>query len=227
MKLSDVTEQVEFAQLCVFLLSTSFFHDERSVTLMKTAVELNKAVLIVVLPGQRFGPSRNARKTASFPENAFNPSWDPFMPELKSAFADIAVTWHKEHETASLSQFLRRVHTMYKHVNSDEPLFDVHKVHMQLVQEEEAELDRARNAEMPGGPMKWKWSDKVFDQFLSHKITDAKDIVLTWYNAMSACGFNPFLDRMSLDRVENIPLYVKQTCSFIIAVTKHLYDSYW
>eukprot|EP00327_Prymnesium_parvum_P015384 CAMPEP_0113291852 /NCGR_PEP_ID=MMETSP0008_2-20120614/34296_1 /TAXON_ID=97485 /ORGANISM="Prymnesium parvum" /LENGTH=1239 /DNA_ID=CAMNT_0000143845 /DNA_START=65 /DNA_END=3784 /DNA_ORIENTATION=+ /assembly_acc=CAM_ASM_000153 len=191
------------------------------------AIELGKAVLIVVLPGQRFGPTKEGKRTASFPENAFNPAWTPFVPEVKPAFADIAVTWHNDHETASLSQFLRRLHTMYKHVNNGASLYDVKLVHMELVKQEELELEKVRNSVMPGGPMQWDWKEKVFDQFLSHKITDAKDIVLTWYNAMSACGFNPFLDRMSLDRVENIPLYVKQTCSFIIAVTSHLYESYW
>ena len=70
-------------------------------------------------------------------------------------------------------------------------------------------------------------TSKVFDQFLSHKITDAKDVVLTWYNAMGACGFNPFLDRMNLDRVENIPMYVEQTCTFVLAITANLYGSYW
>ena len=68
---------------------------------------------------------------------------------------------------------------------------------------------------------------QVFDAFLSHKITDAKDVVLTWYNALSALGYNPFVDRLSLDAVENIPTYVEQTASFVIAVTSNLFHSYW
>ena len=71
------------------------------------------------------------------------------------------------------------------------------------------------------------WDTKVFDVFLSHKITDAKDIVLTWYNALSALGYHPFLDRLSLDAVENIPKYVEQTVTFAIAVTSNLWQSYW
>ena len=35
--------------------------------------------------------------------------------------------------------------------------------------------------------LSWDWNTKVFDSFLSHKITDAKDIVLTWYNAFVVC----------------------------------------
>ena len=70
-------------------------------------------------------------------------------------------------------------------------------------------------------------SEKKFDQFLSHKISDAKDVVLTWYNALSALGHNPFLDRLSLDAVENIPKYVEQSVTVVIAVTSHLWQSYW
>ena len=73
----------------------------------------------------------------------------------------------------------------------------------------------------------WDWSMKVFDVFLSHKITDAKDIVLTWYNAFTALGYVSFLDRISLDAVENIPKYVEQTATFTIAVTSNLFVSYW
>uniref|UniRef100_A0A7S3BTB0 TRP C-terminal domain-containing protein n=1 Tax=Haptolina ericina TaxID=156174 RepID=A0A7S3BTB0_9EUKA len=75
--------------------------------------------------------------------------------------------------------------------------------------------------------LEWDWDTKVFDVFLSHKITDAKDIVLTWYNALSALGYHPFLDRLSLDAVENIPKYVEQTVTFAIAVTSNLWQSYW
>ena len=75
--------------------------------------------------------------------------------------------------------------------------------------------------------LQWAWADKVFDAFLSHKITDAKDIVLTWYNTLSALGYNPFVDRLNLDAVENIPTYVEQTATFVIAVTSNLFVSYW
>eukprot|EP00966_Prymnesium_polylepis_P114893 2655222-Prymnesium_polylepis.2 len=39
--------------------------------------------------------------------------------------------------------------------------------------------------------------------------------------------YNPFLDRLSLDAVENIPMYVEQTVTFVIAVTSQLFVSYW
>ena len=62
---------------------------------------------------------------------------------MKTAFADIAVTWHQEHETASLSQFLRRVHTISKHITDGDSLFDVHNVHMQLVRAEKRSSRRS------------------------------------------------------------------------------------
>eukprot|EP00966_Prymnesium_polylepis_P154930 3577867-Prymnesium_polylepis.1 len=194
---------------------------------MLHSIKLKKAMLLVVLPNQKWGSTQDSPRIATFPENAFNPSWTPFMPEVKLAFADIAVIWHKEHQTASLSQFLRRLHAIYKHVNDGKSLYDIHTVHMKLVRAEEDELDEVRTSVPPGGPMDWDWDRKVYDMFLSHKITDAKDIVLTWYNAMSANGFHPFLDRINLDRVDNIPMFVEQTCNFIIAITKNLYVSYW
>ena len=75
--------------------------------------------------------------------------------------------------------------------------------------------------------LEWDWDSKTFDVFLSHKITDAKDVVLTWYNALAALGYVPFLDRLSLDAVENIPRYVQETVTFAIAVTANLWQSYW
>jgi len=224
---SEAMRQIRQSQLCVFLLSNSFFYDERSKELMLLAIEQDKVMLLVVLPNQKWGAQRDGPRNATFPENAFNPSWTPFMPEMKPAFSDIAVIWHKDHDTASLSQFLRRTNTIYKHVNRGASLYDAHTVHMKLVQAEEDELENVRISTPPGGPMVWDWNHKVYDMFLSHKITDAKDIVLTWYNAMSATGFYPFLDRINLDRVDNIPLFVEQTCNFIIAITKNLYVSYW
>merc|ERR1719183_2436018 len=75
--------------------------------------------------------------------------------------------------------------------------------------------------------LEWKWEEKVFDVFLSHKITDAKDIVLSWYNTLSAMEYKPFLDRLTLDKVENIPMYVEQTVTVAIAVSTNLFQSYW
>jgi len=94
---------------------------------------------------------------------------------------------------------------------------------------EEEDLQKASTIELAGQetPLGWDWSSKVFDVFLSHKITDAKDVVLSWYNALSALGYHPFLDRLSLDAVENIPMYVEQTVTFAIAVSSNLWQSYW
>ena len=75
--------------------------------------------------------------------------------------------------------------------------------------------------------LEWDWSTKKFDVFLSHKITDAKDIVLGWYNTLSAMTYKPFLDRLSLDKVENIPRYITETATVLIAVTTNLFESYW
>ena len=75
--------------------------------------------------------------------------------------------------------------------------------------------------------LKWDWGTKTFDVFLSHKITDAKDIVLGWYNTLSAMTYKPFLDRLSLDKVENIPRYITETATVLIAVTTNLFESYW
>lgn len=49
----------------------------------------------------------------------------------------------------------------------------------------------------------------------------------TRYNSLTALGFYPFVDRINLDAVENIPTYVEQTCTFAIAVTSNLFASYW
>ena len=130
-----------------------------------------------------------------------------------------------------------------------------------LQEEEDRVMDAARKLRPSDVELDWDWATKAFDVFLSHKITDAKDIVLTWYNAFTALGYVSFLDRISLDAVEvrrhslptsrrspmylthlppvatlrtaraalrqNIPTYVEQTATFIIAVTTNLFVSYW
>ena len=55
----------------------------------------------------------------------------------------------------------------------------------------------------------------------------AVGIVLSWYNTLSAMAYKPFLDRLTLDKVENIPTYVEQTATFVIAVSTNLFQSYW
>eukprot|EP00966_Prymnesium_polylepis_P212906 4930999-Prymnesium_polylepis.2 len=75
--------------------------------------------------------------------------------------------------------------------------------------------------------LSWDPGAKRYDQFLSHKISDAKDVVLTWYNALSALGHEPFLDRLSLDAVDKIPTYIQQSVTVVVAVTANLWQSYW
>ena len=92
---------------------------------------------------------------------------------------------------------------------------------------ETEELRRAAAWKPAEMELKWDWGTKTFDVFLSHKITDAKDIVLGWYNTLSAMTYKPFLDRLSLDKVENIPRYITETATVLIAVTTNLFESYW
>ena len=54
---------------------------------------------------------------------------------------------------------------------------------------ETEELRRAAAWKPAEMELKWDWSTKTFDVFLSHKITDAKDIVLGWYNTLSAMTY--------------------------------------
>ena len=72
-----------------------------------------------------------------------------------------------------------------------------------------------------GVTLGWDWDTKTFDVFLSHKITDAKDVVLTWYNALSALGYNPFTIVCSC-RGERHAKIISKTCSAEIAQTADL-----
>ena len=74
------------AMLCVFLLSDGVFHDERSLAHLRRAVELGKVCVLVNMPGAKYSDSKDKSRDRPFPENAFNPTWAPFCPELKPAF---------------------------------------------------------------------------------------------------------------------------------------------
>ena len=39
--------------------------------------------------------------------------------------------------------------------------------------------------------------------------------------------YKPFLDRLSLDKVENIPRFITETATVLVAVTTNLFESYW
>ena len=209
--------------VCIFLLSDNFFFDERALKLMKRAVNTGKTCVILVTPGSKWwGP--NGEK--AFPENAFNSAWTPFVPEVGPAFAEIAVTWEADYPYACFEELIKRVGSHLQHLTGS-GIVDIATVHYKLGQLEDRELAKAAKAVPVGVTLAWDWDEKQFDVFLSHKITDANNVVLTWYNALSATGFSPFLDRLSLDAVENIPQYVKQTVTVVIAITANLWQSYW
>ena len=209
--------ELDDAAVCIFNLTDSFFQDQRSVDLLKRAVQLSKPIELIVLPYAKWGPEHDK----PFPENVFNPHWEPYLPELGDAFRTIAINWKVEYRPACLLQAVERIAPLLRH-----------KVDPAMAKEkctamETEELRRAAAWRPKEVTLEWNWEEKVYDVFLSHKITDAKDIVLSWYNTLSAMAYKPFLDRLTLDKVENIPTYVEQTATFVIAVSTNLFQSYW
>ena len=219
---SDAIETLNRSTIAIFLLTTNFFNDERTLALLRHAVIEKKTCVIIVLPGQKWGEKRDK----TFPENAFNPAWEPFCPDIGPAFAEIACAWENEYPDACLEELLKRVCSHLTRITG-EVVVNMDRARKVLAEREEDALKRQAKQEPIGVALSWDWDTKVFDVFLSHKITDAKDVVLTWYNALSALGYHPFLDRLSLDAVENIPKYVEQTVTFAIAVTSNIWQSYW
>ena len=55
MRSEEAGASIEEADMCIFLLSDSIFHDQRSIDLMKQAVSLKKPCVLVVMPGARWG----------------------------------------------------------------------------------------------------------------------------------------------------------------------------
>eukprot|EP00966_Prymnesium_polylepis_P308628 7132339-Prymnesium_polylepis.1 len=196
-------------------------------TLLQAAVNEDKTCVLVVMQGAHWGEHQlSEHQDKSFPENSFNPTCTPFVPEVKPAFAEIAVTWELAYMDACMVELLKRVGSHLQRLLGFEA-FDVKTAVKACLDSEDEMLHKAMELEPSDVTLSWEAKDKRFDQFLSHKITDAKDVVLTWYNALYALGYEPFLDRISLDAVENIPMYVEQTVSFVIAVTANLWQSYW
>ena len=222
----DPMEHLSGAHVCVFLLSNSVFHDEQSLALLRHAVELGKQCILVNMPGARFPTAPGKPCDRPFPENSFNPTWTPHCPELKPAFAEICITWEIEYPHACCQELLKRVASHLERLTGA-PVCDVAEAMESLGRDEDATLRAAVDLKPSEVELAWEWEAKVWDAFLSHKITDAKDVVLTWHTALSALGYNPFIDRINLDAVENIPTYVEQTASFVIAVTANLWQSYW
>ena len=101
------SEEVDLvgAAVCIFLLSDNVFDCERSLSLMRKAVHLGKQCVLINMPGAKYGPERDR----PFPENSFNPGWEPYCPELKPAFAEIAVTWEHEYQHACVQELLKQV----------------------------------------------------------------------------------------------------------------------
>ena len=90
--------------ICIFLLSPSFFSCQRSLSLMRRAVAQGKQCILINMPGGVYRPTQpnhTAAKTSddakliegtfTFPENSFNPAWQPFCPDVKPAFGEICI----------------------------------------------------------------------------------------------------------------------------------------
>ena len=44
-----------------------------------------------------------------FPENVFNPTWSPHLPDLSPAFTTIAINWELEYKPACVLQVVERL----------------------------------------------------------------------------------------------------------------------
>ena len=44
-----------------------------------------------------------------FPENVFNPTWKPYLPDLSPAFTTIAINWELEYKPACVLQVVERL----------------------------------------------------------------------------------------------------------------------
>ena len=139
--------------MCIFLLSDNVFDCERSLSLMRTAVSLGKQCVLINMPGAKYGPERDR----PFPENSFNPGWEPHCPELKPAFAEIAVTWEHEYQHACVQELLKRTAAHLQRLLG-EKVCDVPEAIRKLEAEEEKSLRVAPWAalavsEGTGGPV--------------------------------------------------------------------------
>ena len=52
-------------------------------------------------------------------------------------------------------------------------------------------------------------------------------LALTLTLTLALTRYKPFLDRLSLDKVENIPRFITETATVLVAVTTNLFESYW
>ena len=200
---------LEDCLVCIFLLSPSFFGCERSLSLMRRAVEQGKQFILINMPGSVYRPGIDDandldESTFPFPENSYNPTWQPFCPDVKPAFGEICITWELSYPHACLADLIKRLSRHLKRHPLAYLKFNKTRGCDEQAKAEEQDLREAAQAVPSEVDLEWDWNTKTFDAFLSHKITDAKDIVLGWYNTLTALGYHPFLDRLSLDSVENI-----------------------
>ena len=98
---------LEDCLICIFLLSPGFFGCQRSLALMRRAVALGKPFILINMPGSVYRPTQpnhtaakpsvdaeleeSSESSFPFPENSFNPAWQPYCPEVKPAFGEICI----------------------------------------------------------------------------------------------------------------------------------------
>ena len=63
------------------------------------------------MPTAKWVAPRSTARDRPFPENVFNSEWTPFLPELKPAFAAIAITWELEYPVRRSGQGGDRIHS--------------------------------------------------------------------------------------------------------------------
>lgn len=76
----------------------------------------------------------------AFPENAFNPSWSPYLPQLKPAFAGIATAWEAGFEGECLLSLLRKLDAKWVDITGEHALI-IGDAEQALARPEEEWLD--------------------------------------------------------------------------------------
>ena len=99
----------------------------------------------------RWGPQRDR----PFPENVFNPTWDPFLPKLSPAFTTIAITWELEYKSACVLQVVERV---VPFLNTE---IDLPAARRTCTAMETEDLRRAAAWKPAELKLKWDWNTKV------------------------------------------------------------------
>ena len=112
------------------------------------------------MPGAKWGEKRDR----TFPENAFNPTWAPFLPAVGPAFAEIAVTWESEYSFACLEELVKRVGSHLQRLGA--PKIDVEAAKAKLAKLEDEDVKKARTAEPSDVTLDWEGDVKTFDVFL-------------------------------------------------------------